>query len=155
MRTFNLERNRNSDHARQPARDRHDGRAPLSRVNKVWRAAEQVWSALHRDHGVARRELRCRRLGDNAGRHARRAELCHLDLRVKRSYPFGFMGVDLIDAVGAISATVASHGHQMKASLTLFILSLLIGANGAHAQQPRQHRRCTMTKQGPSLIEAN
>src|SRR5438045_570835 len=62
----------------------------------------------------------------------RRVPGCHLDLRVKRSYPFGFMGVDLIDAVGAISATVASHGHQMKASLTLFILSLLIGANGAH-----------------------
>src|SRR5207302_822252 len=52
--------------------------------------------------------------------------------------PFGFMGVDLIDAVGAISATVASHGHQMKASLTFFILSLLIGANGAHAQQAKR-----------------
>ena len=48
------------------------------------------------------------------------------------------MGVDLIDAVGAISATVASHGHQMKASLTFFILSLLIGANGAHAQQAKR-----------------
>ena len=54
----------------------------------------------------------------------------------------------------------------MKASLTLFTLSLLIGANGAYAKQakptvtmkpeaPRQHRRCTMTKPGPSLIEAN
>jgi hypothetical protein len=34
MRTFNLEQNRNYHHARQPARDRHDGRAALSRADK-------------------------------------------------------------------------------------------------------------------------
>jgi hypothetical protein len=39
VRTFGLEQNTNHDHAWQPARDRHDGGAALSRADKDRRAA--------------------------------------------------------------------------------------------------------------------
>src|SRR5215472_18876188 len=54
------------DWTRLDGRHRHDGRAALSRADKDRRAAGRVWSALCGDHGMARRELRRRRMGDNA-----------------------------------------------------------------------------------------